>query len=98
MSGSRIPRPLFAAAALSVLAGTASAAPVKIALVETLSGPQASTGLMFRAAARYAIDKINATGGWNGEPLQLVEYDNQGGPAGAADKLKAAVADGAQIV
>ncbi|MHA7684220.1 branched-chain amino acid ABC transporter substrate-binding protein [Cupriavidus sp. PET2-C1] len=98
MSGSRITRPLFAAAALSVLAGTASAAPVKIALVETLSGPQASTGLMFRAAARYAIDKINATGGWNGEPLQLVEYDNQGGPAGAADKLKAAVADGAQIV
>ena len=53
---------------------------------------------MFRAAARYAIDKINAAGGWNGEPLQLVEYDNQGGPAGAADKLKAAVADGAQIV
>ncbi|MGT2493424.1 hypothetical protein ACU4GD_30430 [Cupriavidus basilensis] len=27
-----------------------------------------------------------------------MEYDNQGGPAGAADKLKAAVADGAQIV
>lgn len=98
MSGSRISRPLLAAAALSLLAGTASAAPVKIALVETLSGPQASTGLMFRAAARFAIDRLNAAGGWNGEPLQLVEYDNQGGPAGAADKLKAAVADGAQIV
>jgi branched-chain amino acid transport system substrate-binding protein len=27
-----------------------------------------------------------------------VEYDNQGGPAGAADKLKAAIADGVQII
>jgi len=76
----------------------AIAAPVKIGLVETLSGPQASSGLMYRAAARYAIEKMNASGGWNGEPVQLLEYDNQGGPAGAADKLKAAIADGVQMV
>ena len=41
---------------------------------------------------------MNAAGGWNGEPVQLLEYDNQGGPAGASDKLKAAIADGVQIV
>src|SRR3546814_11075690 len=41
---------------------------------------------------------MNAAGGWNGEPVQLVEYDNQGGPAGASDKLKAALADGVQIL
>lgn len=98
MSASRISRPLLAAAAFSLAAGSASAAPVKIALIETLSGPQASTGLMFRAAVHYALDRINAAGGWNGQPLQLLEYDNQGGPAGAADKLKTAEADGAQIV
>lgn len=74
------------------------AAPVKVAILETLSGPQASTGLTYRAAARYAIDKINEQGGWHGEQLELVEYDNQGGPAGAADKLRAAIADGVQIV
>ncbi|MES2945337.1 MAG: branched-chain amino acid ABC transporter substrate-binding protein [Pseudomonadota bacterium] len=78
--------------------GMAVAAPVKIALLETLSGPQASTGLMYRAATRYAIEKMNAAGGWNGEPVQQLEYDNQGGPTGAADKLKAAIADGAQMV
>ncbi|ANN76103.1 branched-chain amino acid ABC transporter substrate-binding protein [Bordetella flabilis] len=93
----------LSAAAVVVALGTcwaipAAAAPVKIGLVETLSGPQASTGLSYRAAVRYAIDQINAAGGWNGEPVQLVEYDNQGGPAGAADKLKAAAADGVQIV
>lgn len=82
-----------------MLASTlAMAAPVKIAILETLSGPQASTGLTYRAAARYAVDQMNANGGWNGEKVQLVEYDNQGGPAGAADKLKAAIADGVQIV
>ncbi|WP_459615580.1 branched-chain amino acid ABC transporter substrate-binding protein [Bordetella sp. 2513F-2] len=77
---------------------TAWAAPVKIGLVETLSGPQASSGQSYRTAVRYVVDQINANGGWNGEPVQLLEYDNQGGPAGAADKLKAAAADGVQIV
>ncbi len=77
---------------------TAQAAPVKIGMVETLSGPQASSGLAYRAGVRYVIDKVNAAGGWNGEPVQLVEYDNQGGPTGASDKLKAAIADGVHIV
>ncbi len=79
-------------------AGMAQAAPVKIGIIETLSGPQASTGQTYRAAVRYAVEKMNASGGWNGEPVQLLEYDNQGGPAGAADKLKAAIADGVQMV
>ena len=90
---------LFAAvSALTLSAGVAQAAPVKIAVLESLSGPQASTGQAYRSAVRYAVDKVNAAGGWNGEPVQLVDYDNQGGPAGASDKLKAAIADGVQIV
>lgn len=88
----------FGLAVVCLGTGMALAAPVKIGLVETLSGPQASSGLMYRAAVRYAVDRMNAAGGWNGEPVQLLEYDNQGGPAGAADKLKAAIADGAQMV
>ncbi|QBK04122.1 branched-chain amino acid ABC transporter substrate-binding protein [Hylemonella gracilis] len=88
----------IAVPAALLMACAAHAEPVKIAVLETLSGPQASTGQTFRAGVRYAIDKMNAAGGWNGEPVQLVEYDNQGGPAGASDKLKAAIADGVQIV
>ena len=83
---------------LALLSGLAQAAPVKIGVLETLSGPQASTGQSFRSGVRYAVDKLNAAGGWNGQPVQLIEYDNQGGPAGASDKLKAAAADGVQIV
>jgi branched-chain amino acid transport system substrate-binding protein len=89
---------LPALAAFALVAGEAHAAPVKVAVLESLSGPQASTGQAYRAAVRYAIDRLNASGGWNGEPVQLLEYDNQGGPAGASDKLKAAAADGVQIV
>jgi branched-chain amino acid transport system substrate-binding protein len=89
---------LAATAAVTLAHVPAQAAPLKIGLLETLSGPQASTGQAFRSAVRYAIDKLNAGGGWNGEAVQLLEYDNQGGPAGASDKLKAAVADGVQIV
>ncbi|RJG03924.1 branched-chain amino acid ABC transporter substrate-binding protein [Noviherbaspirillum sedimenti] len=86
------------APALALFAGIAVAAPVKIGVLESLSGPQASTGLLYRTATKYGVDKINAAGGWNGEPVQFVEYDNQGGPAGASDKLKAAIADGVQII
>lgn len=95
------PRALPVVTALVALAGLAApahAAAVKIGVLETLSGPQASTGQAFRAGVRYAVDKLNAAGGWHGQPVQLLEYDNQGGPAGAADKLKAAIADGVQIV
>lgn len=79
-------------------AGLAQAEPLKIALVETLSGPQASTGLLHRTVVKLGIDKINAAGGWNGAPVELIEQDNQGGPAGASDKVKAAIASGAQII
>lgn len=88
----------LALCALTASAASARAEPLKIALVETLSGAQASTGLMFRAAVQYELDKINAGGGFRGEPIALVEYDNQGGPVGAADRVKAAIADGARII
>jgi branched-chain amino acid transport system substrate-binding protein len=78
--------------------GLVQAAPLKVALVETLSGPQASTGLLYRTAVKYELDRINAAGGWNGSRIEVAEYDNQGGPAGASDKVKAAIAGGAQII
>jgi branched-chain amino acid transport system substrate-binding protein len=93
-----IPIRLAAIPAALLIAGAVQAAPVKIAVLETLSGPSASTGQAFRDGVRYAIGTLNAAGGWNGEPVQLVEYDSQGGPAGAADKLKSAIADGVHII
>lgn len=88
----------LAALLLASTSGAVCAEPLKVAVIETLSGPQASTGLMFKTAANYAIDQINAAGGYGGEPIVVLEYDNQGGPVGAADKVKAAIADGARFI
>jgi branched-chain amino acid transport system substrate-binding protein len=92
------PRHAAVAAALCLVFTAASAAPVKIGVIETLSGPQAASGLLYRTAVRYSVERMNAEGGWNGQPVEVMDYDNQGGPAGASDKLKAAIADGVQIV
>ena len=92
-------RSLFCLLAVMLFAGTfVFGAPIKIGCIESLSGPQASTGLMYCRALKYGIDRINASGGWNGEKIQVLDYDNQGGTGGAADKLKAAIADGVQII
>ncbi len=91
----------FAAALLagvSLLCATgATAEPLKIALIETLSGGQAVTGKLFQSAVKYGLLKLEAEKAWP-DGIKLLEYDNQGGPSEAADKVKAAINDGAQII
>ena len=78
--------------------GSASRAePVKIAIVETLSGGQAAVGKMFLSAIQYGLIKLNDEKAWP-DGIKLLEYDNQGGPSEAADKLKSAINDGAHII
>ncbi len=79
-------------------AASVMAEPLKIAFVESLSGSQTSTGRLYVIAARYVLDEINAQGGYNGEPIQIIEYDNGGGTTGAAEKFQKAAADGVHIV
>jgi branched-chain amino acid transport system substrate-binding protein len=88
---------LALASALSVATASASAEPVKVAIVETLSGGQASTGKMFASAVRYGLLRLEEQKVWP-DGVKILEYDNQGGPSEAADKLKAAINDGAHII
>jgi branched-chain amino acid transport system substrate-binding protein len=90
-------RVLAVAGATFGAATVVSAEPVKIALIETLSGGQAVTGKLFQTAVKYGLEKLAADKAWP-DGIQLLEYDNQGGPSEAADKLKAAINDGAQII
>jgi len=82
----------------SFTAAPLAAEPLKIGIIESLSGAQTSTGRMFANGVHYGIDKINAAGGFNGEPVEVVEYDNAGGPTEAADKFRQAQADGIHII
>ena len=77
--------------------GTAQAEPVKIAVIETLSGGQAAVGKMFLTAINYGLIRLNEEKVWP-DGIKVLEYDNQGGPSEAADKVKAAINDGAQII
>jgi len=88
---------LALAGAGSLAYGTAQAEPVKIAVIETLSGGQAAVGKMFLTAINYGLIKVNGEKAWP-DGIVLLEYDNQGGPSEAADKVKAAINDGAQII
>ena len=90
-------RALALAGAGCLAAETAQAEPVKIAIIETLSGGQAAVGKMFLTAINYGLIKLNGDKVWP-DGIKVLEYDNQGGPSEAADKLKAAINDGAHII
>jgi branched-chain amino acid transport system substrate-binding protein len=88
---------LLLAATSCFASGTAQAEPVKIAVIETLSGGQAAIGKMFLTAINYGLIKLNAEKAW-ADGIKVLEFDNQGGPSEAADKVKAAINDGAHII
>ena len=89
---------LVAAGSLGAIATPAAAEPLKIAIIESLSGAQTSTGRLYAAAVQYGVQKINDAGGFNGEPVEVLEYDNAGGAAEAADKFRQAAADGVHVI
>jgi branched-chain amino acid transport system substrate-binding protein len=64
--------------------------PIKIGVIEPLSGPVAASGSYIRMGAEIARDWINARGGVAGRPLRLLIEDNKSDPkeaASAAEKL-----------
>ncbi|MBI5220249.1 MAG: ABC transporter substrate-binding protein [Candidatus Liptonbacteria bacterium] len=73
-------------------AGSQSVAtgPIKIGVIQPLSGDIAAIGEAVRYAIEIARDEVNATGGINGHPIELVEEDSKCDPktaASAASKL-----------
>ena len=74
----------------SLLAGVAQQEPVKIGVIQPLSGPVAASGNYVRMGAEIGRDWINAQGGVLGRPVQLLIEDNKSDPkeaATAAEKL-----------
>jgi len=92
----------FAAAALTSAAGAQSPAPVKLAMIESLSGPFANTGEAVVRNIVWAIERVNARGGvktaQGQRPLELLRYDSKGQNEEALSALRAAIDDGAQVI
>ncbi|MGH7325981.1 MAG: ABC transporter substrate-binding protein [Candidatus Rokuibacteriota bacterium] len=81
---------LLAVAALGTGVTAQSTAPVKIGVIQPLSGPVAASGNYVRMGAEIARDWVNARGGVLGRKVELVIEDNKSDPkeaASAAEKL-----------
>jgi branched-chain amino acid transport system substrate-binding protein len=80
--------------------------PVKIAMIEGLSGPFSNTGEAVFRNLLWAVERANSQGGVilkDGNvtvkhPLELVRYDSKGQTEEALSVLKAAIDDGARFV
>ena len=83
----------------------APAKPVKVALIESLSGAFANTGEAVYRNIYWALERVNARGGvqlpaavGGPRPLALERYDSKGQNEEALSALRAAIDDGARVV
>ncbi|PMS18873.1 branched-chain amino acid ABC transporter substrate-binding protein [Trinickia dabaoshanensis] len=72
----------------------AASAPIRLALIEGMSGPFADAGAAVERNVRFAIERVNARGGVTlsdgAHPLELVVLDSQGSVEQALVQLRAA--------
>ena len=82
---------IAAATVVAIALGPAARAeqPIKIAYIETLSGPGAEVGQQQFQQLQYMVDSINAQGGALGRKFELVVYDDKMQPSDALISLKA---------
>ena len=80
----------------------ASLPPIRIAMVESLSGPFANTGEAVFRNLVWATERVNARGGVSlpdvKRQLTVARYDSKGQNEEALSALRAAIDDGAQVV
>ena len=92
----------LATASLGARAQGADAGPVKLALIESLSGPFANTGEAVYRNLAWAIERVNARGGVatarGRRLLQLDRFDNKGQVEESLSMLRAAVDGGIHFV
>lgn len=89
----------LAVAAGFLLPATASSQPVRIAVIEPLSGPTAGTGKPWVDNLTVAADELNARGGvLNGRKIQIVPLDNAGNVEKTNELLNKAYDDGIRYV
>jgi branched-chain amino acid transport system substrate-binding protein len=97
-------RTLLACAAVLcfVPAHAQSPAPIRLALIEGLSGPFANTGEAVVRNIAWAVERVNARGGvptaQGLRPMVLTRHDSKGQSEEALSALKSAIDDGVQVV
>ena len=96
---------LLALCAPTLIWAQPAPAPIKVAMIESLSGPFANTGEAVFRNLVWAMERVNARGGvalaaaaGGRRPLSLERYDSKGQTEEALSALKSAIDDGAQFI
>ena len=82
--------------------GAAQPSPIKVALIESMSGPFANTGEAVFRNLVWATERVNARGGvkmpGGARPLMIERYDSKGQNEEALSALRAAIDDGVTVI
>jgi branched-chain amino acid transport system substrate-binding protein len=93
---------LFLGASFAVLAQPAAQPPVRIALIESLSGSFANTGEAVFRNLVWATERVNSRGGvklpGGARHLLIERYDNKGQNEEALAALRSAIDDGVTVI
>lgn len=93
---------LCAALCMQVASAQTATAPIKLAMIEGLSGANGNGGEAVFRNLVWAVERVNARGGVKlagvNTPLLLTRYDSKGQTEEALSALRAAIDDGARFV
>jgi branched-chain amino acid transport system substrate-binding protein len=96
---SRIRPLMFLVAVLALCAAPArSADPVQVNVILALTGTGTLLGQSEQAALQVLEKRVNATGGINGRPLQMVYFDDQSNPQVSVQLASQLIAKNVQII
>ncbi len=71
--------------------GSADAAPIRVGVVTSQTGPYAVIGEQTTRAVTFAVEEANEAGGIDGRPVEMVTIDDQGTPEGAVSAMERAI-------
>lgn len=77
-----VPIALILVVMVGLLEGCTKREPIRIGFAAQLTGNQSDIGIQWRNGAQLAVNQINASGGVDGRPLELVIRDDKGTPEG----------------
>ena len=93
---------IFSFAASLSLSAVAQPVPIKVALIESLSGPFANTGEAVFRNLVWATERVNARGGvklpGGTRPILIERYDSKGQNEEALSAMRAAIDDGVTVI
>jgi len=77
---------------------TRAADPIRVALIEPLSGPFANIGQSAQYGFQWEFDRLNAQGGVLNRKYELIPLDNKSNPQETGLQVQAAISRGAKFI